>query len=556
LEEIRRSFLRRHPFIAWTGIGLAALVALALIATVIALHHLQPFVHDRIVSSLQDRFHARVELDGFKLSLRNGVQAEGKGLRIWPPAQVEGVAVAESADRSDPLISLGEFRFRTPLRYAPGKPVLISLVELKGLDIHIPPRSHFGQAAGAASAGAAQAKTAARVLAFALGKIVCTNAHLVLETSKPGKLPLDFAIARFELTPESGGTIQAHQPMRFKAELTNPKPVGLIHTNGTLGPWNTLDPGESPMNGDYTFDHADLATFKGIAGILSSTGKYQGTLRDLNVDGDTDTPDFQLPKLGNPMPLHTHFHARVDATNGDTWLEPVDAVLGHSHFTARGQVVRVLASDPAVNGGLPSSKGHDIDLDINIDSARMEDFLYLTTHSTTPLLTGALTMKAKLHIPPGKETVHKRIQLKGAFDLDQVHFTSDKIQDKITQLSLRGEGKPKEIKTADPEAVRSTMVGNFQMAAGVITLPALTYTVPGAAIDIHGTYGVDGGVMNFEGVAKLQASVSQMIGGWKGFLLKPADRIFRKDGVGTEVPIHITGTRKEPKFGIDFNRLK
>jgi hypothetical protein len=29
------------------------------------------------------------------------------------------------------------------LRYLPGKPFHISLVELKGLDVHVPPKSHF-----------------------------------------------------------------------------------------------------------------------------------------------------------------------------------------------------------------------------------------------------------------------------------------------------------------------------------------------------------------------------------------------------------------------------
>ena len=47
-----------------------------------------------------------------------------------------------------------------------------------------------------------------------------------------------------------------------------------------------------------------------------------------------------------------------------------------------------------------------------------------------------------------------------------------------------------------------------------------------------------------------------MVGGWKGLLISPADRFFKKDGAGTEVPIHIEGSREEPKFGIDFDRMK
>jgi hypothetical protein len=39
-------------------------------------------------------------------------------------------------------------------------------------------------------------------------------------------------------------------------------------------------------------------------------------------------------------------------------------------------------------------------------------------------------------------------------------------------------------------------------------------------------------------------------------LLKPADHYFKKDGAGTEVYLHIEGTREAPKFGIDFSRAK
>ncbi len=103
--------------------------------------------------------------------------------------------------------------------------------------------------------------------------------------------------------------------------------------------------------------------------------------------------------------------------------------------------------------------------------------------------------------------------------------------------------------------MRSAIASDLTMAGGVITLPNLKYMVPGAEIDLTGTYGVDGGTLNFKGTARTQATVSKMVGGWKGMLLKPADRLFRTNGAGTLVPIHIDGTEQNPGFGIDLGRI-
>jgi hypothetical protein len=519
-------------------------LAIAAVAAGVALKRAEPFLRERIVEELEERFHARVELDSFHVSLVNGLWAEGRGLRIWPPAHVASVAVPQG--QGEPLIRLEEFRFHTSLELKLGKPIHISLVELKGLSVHIPPRSHFEH--GKAAGNAAKPRGAiSGLVRFEVDRMECTGAELVMETDKPGKLPLEFQIARFTVTD-----IAAGGKLGFDAELTNPKPLGTIHTTGSFGPWNGADIGESPLEGDYRFEHADLGVFKGIAGILSSTGHYEGTLRDLVVDGETETPDFRLTHFGAAQPLTTRFHARVDGTNGDTWLEPVDATLGQSHFTAQGQIVRVPG---VVAEGAQQYTGHDIALTVNVDKARIEDFARLACRTGESLLTGNITMKATLHIPPGKAVVDDRMKLKGSFALEEARFTSDKIQGRIAELSLRGQGRPDDLKSTDPASILSEIQGRIQMAGGVITLPALEYTVPGAQIQLAGTYRLSDGALNFTGTAKMESSISKMVGGWKGMLLAPADHLFKRDGAGAEVPIHIEGTREEPKFGIDFERL-
>ena len=546
-----------HRLVIWVGGALLVMLAVLAAVVVVLAHRAEPLMRARILYGLENRFHARVELDSFHLTLRDGLWAEGKGLRIWPPADVAGVEVPGSAVPNAPLIRLAEFRFHAPISYKPGEAIHVSVVQLKGLEVDVPPRPHFEhRTEGLKGASGASAEVAARKSGAGMGllrlqveSLECDGAHLTVETSKPGKLPLEFAIAHLRLTGIGNG-----RAMGFEAELTNPRPVGTIHTTGNFGPWVVEDPGESPVMGDYRFEHADLGGFKGIAGILSSTGHYQGTLRELVVDGATDTPDFRLTHFGTALKLHTDFHARVDGTNGDTWLEPVEATLGNSHFWARGQIVRLA---PAVDGrGGTRAGGHDIALKVDVDRGRIEDFLRLASKSGTPLMTGALTMKAGLEIPPGPDHVDERLKLAGTFALDDVQFKSTKIQDRIAELSARGQGRPKDAKNGGQADVRSTMSGTFKMADRVITLEALEYTVPGAVIDLKGSYGAEGGKLNFAGTAKMDATVSAMVGGWKGLLLKPVDRYFQKNGSGTEVPIHIRGTRENPQFGVDFNRMK
>ena len=152
--------------------------------------------------------------------------------------------------------------------------------------------------------------------------IVCTDSVLVLETNKPNKVPLEFDMAKITLTNVGPG-----EPFHFVASLTNPKPVGDIASSGSFGPFQRQSPADTPVSGHYTFSHADLATTKGITGILSSTGDYHGTLGNILVDGETDTPDFALDVSDHPVPLHTTFHAIVDGTTGDVTLAPVHAKL-------------------------------------------------------------------------------------------------------------------------------------------------------------------------------------------------------------------------------------
>jgi hypothetical protein len=562
-KKMKAGFWSRHHRLKW-ALGISAGVfAVIAVALYILARRSEPLLRAHIVQALEDHFHAHVELDSFHVALKDGLTAQGKGLRIWQPVETEGMMESANAEPpiiGKPLIEIAEFRFHAPLEYDSGKPIRISVVRLKGLTIDVPPRHRFQKGfpstVGANKSRETQSKDSSPpqpppaktgLISFIIQSLECNDSLLTLETDKPGKLPMQFEISHLKLTD-----IQPDQAVAYEADLTNPRPRGIIHTHGNIGPWNVPDPGKTALNGDYRFEHADLGDFKGIAGMLTSNGHFDGTLRDITVDGETSVPDFELDAFGTPVSLYTRFHALVDGTNGDTRLEPVDAVLDNSHFQVRGQVVRATVEQ---NKSLVA-KGHQIQLKVEIDRGHAEDFMRLVARSGVPFFTGDIRMKGDLDIPPGPEAVQDRMKLSGTFWLGNVRFTSPNVQDRVSELSLRGRGNPSDARSKDASTVRSTMTGNFKMVEGVITLPSLDYRVPGAVVNLKGTYGVDSGAIAFEGVARMEATVSQMVGGWKGFLLKPIDRFFKKGGAGTQVPIHILGTRENPRFGIDLDRMK
>jgi hypothetical protein len=505
----------------------AGVLIAGLIAAQYAIHHAEPMLRARVIQSLSRRFDSQVQLGEFDVSVLHGLNVEGKNLSL-----------RSNLDPSlPPQIQVGQFSFHTPLLDVFQSPMHIGLVQLHGLQIMIPPK---GQRSSMPKSKKNHGK-----ISLVIDKIVCDQTTLTLMTDKPNKIPLQFQIHSLTLT-----RVGNNKPMHFVAQLVNPKPLGNIATTGNFGPWNADEPSDTPVNGSYSFTHADLSTTHGIAGMLSSQGKYSGQLDTINVDGTTDTPDFSVDVSGHKVDLTTQFHAIVNGTNGNTYLQPVKAHFLHTDVTATGDVVRAQ--------GQP---GHDIRLNVTINKGRIEDLLELGVKTDPPVMTGNVQVKTKFYLPPGNQPVNQKLQLHGNFAVANISFTNEKIQKKMDQLSLRSRGKAAEAKELDNETalqmpgqqdVQANMHGAFDLAAGKLRLPQLVCTVPGAEIQLAGVYTLDGREFDFTGHARMQASVSSIVGGWKGKLLTPLDPFFSKHGAGTEIPIKITGTNANPHFGLNF----
>src|SRR5262249_43070552 len=151
--------------------------------------------------------------------------------------------------------------------------------EVDGMEINIPPREDREN--NSAKPGGTPA------LNFSDAKI--RNARLVILTKKPGKEPLEFNIRTLDLNAaDEAGVVQ------YKADLTNPKPPGDITSEGSFGPWDKENPGATSLAGSYEFNNADLGVFTAIAGILHSTGTFQGALSTITAKGEATVPDFRL----------------------------------------------------------------------------------------------------------------------------------------------------------------------------------------------------------------------------------------------------------------------
>ena len=513
---------------AWVWVGVALiLLAVALgLAGEVMVKRAGPIVRRRVVGTLNTRFNAKVELDGLNVSLLKGLEVSGTGLRIYPTDEVM------AAGATDPLIAVGRFEFHTGLRGLFLKPMEVGVVHVSGLSIHIPPRE-------ARLAGAGTGRHGKGRVDIVADEILVENSELVIGTAKAGKSPKRFVLSRVRLT-----NVGRTDPWKYEAVLVNAIPRGDIHATGSFGPWNTEAPGASMMNGEYTFDHADLGTIKGIGGILSSVGRFDGQLDRIVADGTTKTPDFALDTAHHPMSLETTFHAIIDGTSGDTYLQPVRAKLGSTEFTCTGAVINI------------KGVGHRTELDVDVPAGRLQDFLQLAVKTKPPVMNSVIEMKMHLVVPPGKESVTKKLKMKGTFALRRIHFTNPQVQDKVDMLSMRAQGVAQQAKPG-AEDVNSEIRGSLVAANGRLTFPRIQYLLPGAEMELQGTYAMDGNTFDFFGKARTAAKVSQMVvAPWKRFLLKAVDPFFAKNGAGTEVPVKITGTKGAPKFGLDFGHKK
>jgi hypothetical protein len=330
------------------------------------------------------------------------------------------------------------------------------------------------------------------------------------------------------------------QTMPFEATLTNAVPPGEIGTKGRFGPWQSEDPGETPLDGTFTFDRADLGVFRGISGILSAHGHFGGTLARIDIHGETETPQFTVAVGGHPVPLHTVYHTVVDGTNGDTLLERIDGSFLNTSLVARGAVVET-----------PGKQGRTVTLDVTMDKARLEDVLQLAVGAPRPPMTGALRLTTKLVLPPGERDVIEKLRLDGQFAIAGGRFTRLDVQKKINELSHRGSGKSPAV---ERQKVASDFTGRFALRDGVLELPSVTFDVPGAAVQLSGHYALRPGTLEFHGNLFLDAKVSETTTGFKSILLKVIDPLFRKEG-RTVIPIKIGGSRNDPSFGLDAKRV-
>ncbi len=507
----------------WRWIFVSLLIAVIVLATIggVVLHRAMPILKGRVIETLSTRFNSRVEMDNFSVSVLKGLEVSGDGLRIYPVDEVI------AAGATEPLIALAHFSFHASLMGLFVKPMHVGTVHVSNMAIHIPPREMRQQAPP-------HARRLGKVK-ITVDEIVFDDSKLIIGTIKPDKDPKDFEMSRVVMR-----NIGPDAPWKYDATLVNAIPKGDIHATGTFGPWDNESPGDSTVTGHYTFDHADLNTIKGIGGMLSSVGEFNGQLNKIVVDGTTDTPNFSLDTADHPVPLQTKFHAIVDGTSGDTYLQPVEARLGNSAFSCSGAVVNI------------KGKGHIIDLDVNVPDGRIQDFLRLSVKTSPVVMTGRLQMKTKLHIRPGKESVSQKIGLKGGFTLREIHFTNPEVEDKVDMLSLRAQGDPKAAKPG-AEDVQSQMVGQFVMGDGKLNFSKLDYSLPGADVMLTGEYTLDGAKFEFAGKVRTKAKLSQMVASkWKSVMLKPVDPFFKKNGAGAEIPVKVSGTKSAPKFGLDL----
>src|SRR5579862_2403266 len=372
------------------------------------------------------------------------------------------------------------------------------------------------------------------------------HSKLIVEELVANGVMIDFAskdssqkALRFDVHQGVLHNVQWGSAIEYDLKFHNPEPPGEIATRGKFGIWTEGEGPETPISGDYTFEHADLGVYGGVAGLLDSKGKYGGVLKHIDISGTTDVPNFEVTSGGHKVKLVTQYSAYVDATHGDTFLRSVDGHFGRTDLAVEGSIARV--------------KGRESKtalLDLTSRRGRIEDILGLFVSAPRAPMSGPISLKAKVEIPPGEERFLKKVKFSGVFGIDNGTFAKPETQKDVNELSAGARGE----KMEDAQTVLTDLKGEVALIDGIARFSDLSFGIPGAKARMHGTYNLLNEKIDLHGFMRVDTKISKTTTGVKSFFLKMMDPFFKKKRKGEVVPVHIGGTYDHPQFRLDLNQ--
>ena len=515
----RKHFAREH-WIALTAAGVA--IVSAIYSIVLALSW--SFDKQDVINVMQERSARSVTIDRFYRT-------------YFPPGCVaEGVKFLHRFHKEKaPLITVQKLVMTTSYARMLTLQRRLTLVRVFNMHVTVPPSEP-----GKPNPVMPLTYSGNSGASIVVDHTIADGAVLEFLSKEQGKNPFRLVIDKLRLDG-----IGNNEPMFYRTIISTQMPPGKIRSTGVFGTWNPKDPGSTPVHGADTFENANLAAFGGVSGTLSSSGKFSGTLRHVNVDGTTDVPNFRVTDTSHTRRLSAQFKAVVDGTKGDTFLNNVTAQFDRTTVYFKGSVA-----------GQEGEGGKLISLDMSEGSGRIEDLLDLFISAKTPPMTGNVTFRGHVDIPPGAGQLVERMKLKGDFGVAAGKFTDSGTEGDITRLSESAGKKSKAQGEEHPEMVLSDLTGHAVSNNGVARLSHMSFTVPGAKATLDGTYNLVNYKVDLHGVLVTTGQPGDATTGVKSFLVKGLTPFFKRRHAAKVVPFKITGSYQKTECMLDFGSKK
>ena len=372
-----------------------------------------------------------------------------------------------------------------------------------------------------------------------IGHLVADGAEIDFGATQPGQTPVVFRIPKLELSDVTDG-----QPIKFQATVRLPRPAAQVDVSGRFGPWQSQ---KTRLSGSYAVGHLDLNTFHGVAGEINASGKFDGQLQAVKVEGSLDSPNFEVRQSKHVIHLAALYQATVNGSNGDVNIDAARAHFLRTTVVGAGQVA-----------GSPGQQGKTATIELASKQAHIEDLLWMFVSEARPAMIGAIVFRGHVQIPPEDRPFTRKIKLQGDFGISDAQYPNPQTQKDVDTLSARARGEADKVEdiaekvgkdTYDPGRVLSNVKGHVQLTEGVAHLENVSFDVPGASARVSGTYSLLNEHVDLGGHMQMAADLPQTTTGVKSILLKVMKPFMRKSKHNqSEVAIHMGGTYQHPTF--------